>query len=179
MAEEQNEEAVEEGKGGGLPMGMIIKGAIMVVLPMVLGLVVFLFIIKPRLPEGAEPEPVDLVTDIIPAGEFLHTFPSERVHLLVDDPDMGGVMMMYDVGLAVDSEATSVLIGEQSLRFTGMIADLHKNRTQDEMNDALVQKSIEKQILQGTNDLLRRLSPDADPPMRAVQVFHKFQIVPI
>ena len=179
MAEEQKEEA-QEAKQGSPLIGLIIKGGIMVLLPMVLGLVVFLFVLYPRFNTESVDDPILVEDDIIPLSEVIVDLEEQRVHLIIDDPDAGGAIMLYTVSIVVDREESAAIVsGPQTARFSGMIAELHKNRTQDEMNDALVQKSIEKQILQGTNDLLHRLAPEADPPHRAVQVFHKFQIVPL
>jgi len=174
MAEEQNADN-QQAPGGSRILRMVIVGGIIVLVPAILGLVTFNFVIQPLLAEGAtkEEQPPD---DIIPPTAATIEFPEMQGAVIPEDPNTAAPVLLYQVGMAVDKPETASLVESKMTYFKAMIAKLHRNRTRSELNDAYVQESIRKQARQEANILLNRMAPEGDHEV--LEVMHlKFAIL--
>ncbi len=159
MAEEQQDVAQGEKKSNKM-VGVLIMGGIVILVPAILALVVFQFILRPMLhsPEATVKEPVEQVEEI-PAGTVTIDFPEAQATVLTDDPDSSSPLLIYQVSMACSPDALT-LIETNKAWFTAMLNKLHRNRTWSELNDPYIQETILKQAKQEANLLLKKLVPN-------------------
>lgn len=158
MAEELNEEAGGEKKSS--LMGTIILLVIALLVPALLGLGLYMVVLKPKLTmeTTAAATPTD---DIPPFPETMQTVVFDETHVTVqtEDPDLAAPLLIMQVALSCADGPTSALIDSKKEYFAAEILSVHQGRTRAELNDPLVQNSILEQIRQRSNILLKRLSP--------------------
>ncbi|MBI1318624.1 MAG: hypothetical protein GC168_06715 [Candidatus Hydrogenedens sp.] len=158
MAQDENASP----KGGSPLVRWIIMGGFVVLVPTILALLVFQFILRPMLSGEAAPPPEPEISDAIPEGAVPLEFAESQGAVLPDSPDLTAPILMYRVAMVCDSQLTSDLITAQMVYFTAMLDKLHRNRTRSELSDPQVQATILKRAEQEANTLLKRLSPKED-----------------
>ena len=174
MAEEQNEDQ-EQKKSSPLLMNLIMVAAVVLV-PAILGLVTFKFVLMPALDTGEE-EALTEVTDLISADVVIVDF-DEAQATVNAGADTVPPVLIYKVALACANAETAQLILARKSWFTSMIGKLHRNRTESELSDPIIQESILKQVKQEANRLLKKFAPD--DAMQVIQVMHvKYAIFPL
>ena len=178
MAEEeqQNEEQEQvEKKPSKLLMNLIMVAAVVLV-PAILGLLTFKFILMPALDTGEE-EVVTEVVDTISAEVVIVDFDEAQATVNAGANTVPPVLI-YKVALACANAETAQLILARKSWFTSMIGKLHRNRTESELSDPIIQESILKQVKQEANRLLKKFAPD--DAMQVIQVMHvKYAIFPL
>lgn len=70
------------------------------------------------------------------------------------------------------NEATAQIVEGHKARFKNMGDELHSYRTRNELNDPLVKQSIQRQIVDKANQILRHLQAEPNPANRIAAVFH-------
>lgn len=174
-------------------VGYLTMGAMVVIVPLVLALVVFQFVVKPMLAPAAEAEHAEEHAeeeheDAIPETATPIEFPETQASVLSDDPDLAAPVLIYKVAMIVDTPETAALIsggggGEhggggasKQVFFTAMLDKLHRNRTRSELSDPQVQETILKQARQEANNLLKRLAPEHEHKVLDV-MYVKFGLI--
>jgi len=174
MAQETNAAA----KGGSPLVRWIIVGGFVVLVPTVLALLVFQFILRPMLSGEAPPPPAPVVEGVIPMGAVPLEFAEVQSSVLPDSPDSAAPILMYRIAVICDSPETSALVTAQMVYFQAMLDKLHRGRTRSELNDPQVQATILKRAEQEANTLLKRLAPEMDYKVLEV-MYTKFGIIDI
>ena len=175
MAEEQNTEQEEKKPSSPLVKNGILFGLAMVV-PMLIALAIFNFVIMPKVGDGAEEEDGPDIVDPFVATMTEVTFTEQQVSVRTEDPDMVAPLLIFQITLMCQDGATATLVETRKSLFTAMILQYHQGRTRSELNDPLVRNSILEQIKQQANVLLRRLQPEAE--LMVLEALHvKYTIV--
>jgi hypothetical protein len=174
MAQETNAPA----KSGSPLLRWLILGGFVVLVPTVLALLVFQFILRPMLSGEAPAAPEPVVEGVIPAGAVPLEFAEVQSSVLPDSPDVAAPLLMYRIAMICDGPETSALITAQMVYFQAMLDKLHRGRTRQELNDPQVQATILKRAEQEANTLLKRLAPDLDHTVLEV-MYTKFGIIDI
>ncbi len=149
----------------GVALGVILTFAI-------IGLVVFRFVIQPRLETDPNKQAAtaNQNTVIVPFEEAFTT-------VIMPSENMLASTLLYKVSIECSNQETADLVTGHMPRFVAMIRKLHSYKTRAELDDPLVEESIRKQILQEGNALLDELQGGENPKNRIVAVYHeKFYI---
>ncbi|MFP6584046.1 MAG: hypothetical protein VCD00_16015 [Candidatus Hydrogenedentota bacterium] len=179
MAEEVNEEtaeeaAAEEKKSGG-KIGLILI-AVALLVAVGGGLSIYFFVIAPRLapPIDEDMFAIDGPEEYIPEFPQFVYFESSFVHLMREGNGPAAILL-YKVTFECENEATVFEIETHRARFIDMLLKLHGSRTREEVDDILIfEKSIQSQILQRANDILKRISQDSDGASpKITAIFHE------
>ncbi|MCX5758048.1 MAG: hypothetical protein NTU83_06005 [Candidatus Hydrogenedentes bacterium] len=81
------------------------------------------------------------------------------------------------MSMVCENEETKTLVEKNKQWFVAMLADMHRGRTREELNDTTVQKSIREQAKEEANSLLRRFLVKPNPEIKVIQVLHtKFTV---
>ena len=158
MAEEPNDEK----KGGSPIVRYAAVGGLVILVPTILALLVFQFILRPMLGSETPPEPEEVIEGVIPAGAVPLSLPEVQGAVLPDDPDSVAPVLIYQVAFICADQITSDMITANMVYFQAMIDKLHRNRTRSELNDPQVQTTILKRAEQEANTWLKRLAPESD-----------------
>lgn len=174
MAEPQQEAVTPtEETGGKRSIFRMLGVALGVVLTFaIIGLVVFRFVIQPRLePDTAEhAATVNKNAVMVPFDEAFTT-------VIMPSENMLASTLLYKVSLECSNQETADLVTSHMPQFVALIRKLHSYKTRAELDDPLVEESIRKQILQEGNALLDELQGGENPENRIVAVYHeKFYI---
>lgn len=167
-AEEQ--EKTGSGGGGKLKKILVIAGA--VILPVIAAAVVFMFVISPMLNKSNEDKEDEKKEIKIPITVVTVRFDSAFATVLKSDPELPASQLMFTVDLECLNTTTQNLVMAHRPRFTHMINSLHEFRTREELDDRLVKETIEKQILQKANAILRQLQEEPTDEIKVTAVFH-------
>jgi flagellar basal body-associated protein FliL len=175
MAEEQKAEEEGEKKSSTLIKNLIMLcGAILV--PAIIAVGVFNFVLKPKLGGEEEVDKGPVVTNAFPETMGNVTFDKQQISVQTDDPDVVAPLLITKITLSCQDDATITMVGLHKDHFAAMILKLHQGRTRTELNDPLVQNSIREQIKQQANNLLGRLSPEME--LKVLEALHvEFMIV--
>jgi flagellar basal body-associated protein FliL len=135
------------------------------------GLLVFRFVVQPRLNTDPNVQP-RVILNTIPVP-FEETFTT----VIMPSENMLASTLLYKVSMECSDQATADLIAKYRPRFVAMIRKLHSYKTRAELDDPLVEESIRKQILQEANALIAEIQGGENPKNRIVAVYHeKFYI---
>lgn len=141
-------------------MSWIVMGGLVLLVPLVLALLVFQFVLRPMLGSDAAIAPAAPVVDnVYPVGAMALEFAEVQAAVLPDEPDLAAPVLLYRVAFVCVDAPTHALITAEQVYFTAMLDKLHRNRTRSELNDPQVQETILKQARQEANTLLKRLAP--------------------
>ena len=182
MAEETAPETKEAKKGSPLVKNIIL-GVAAVIVPAIIALVVFLFVLKPMLAApGADghgetkvEEEKESEEGLSPEVEVME-FQESQATLVPPSPDAGAPVLTYQVAFTCKNHETAVLIEEKKPLFVAMIAKFHRNRTRTELNDPYVQDTLLKQIKEGANTLLKQLAEKKNNVAVVDAIYVKFAI---
>jgi flagellar basal body-associated protein FliL len=157
--------------GGGLlrTAGMI---AAIVVLAGLSGLAAYAFVLAPLLRSEIT---LEAAADTIPISAVEVPFETTYVNLLMPSEDMPASMLLFAITLSCANQATADIIRLHRARFSDVIMKLHDGRTRSEvMSDPRVLKeSIQKQVVQETNQVLRRLQGNqVNEHIRVIDALH-------
>jgi flagellar basal body-associated protein FliL len=171
LAEEQDKAG---GKSSGLVRNIIIAGIIILV-PAILALVIYNFIISPIVAGNSDAEAPPEKIETIPAEAMSFVFPEAQATVLSTESDVSSPLLIYQVALVCADQATWALVEAKQTWFESLINKLHRNRTRQELNDPVVQETILKQSKQEANQLLRKFNPGGTEEI--LEVMHvKFAI---
>lgn len=171
-----DEKEAKAKKSGG--MGGIIITVVIALVSAGAGMGVYKFVLAPRLDAGKEKAPVEAEgSDVIPATAVTIDLPETQTAVANSDPNAPTSVLMYSVSIVCQNEETKVLVEKNKQWFVAMLADLHRGRTRDELDDTAVQKSIREQAKEESNSLLRRFQAKPNPEIKVIQVLHtKFTV---
>jgi hypothetical protein len=179
MAEEQ-----EAAGGKRSPLvNYLIMGALAVVVPSVLAVLVFQFVLKPMLSPSeeaahAEEDHHAEVADAYPVGASPVELPETQAAVLSDDPELAAPVLIYKVAMVAADEHSMHILTEKQVFFIAMLDKLHRNRTRSELNDPQTQEAILKQAKQEANLLLKKLDPTVHDGVLDV-MYVKFGLIDI
>jgi len=155
MAEPSKEEAKPSAKGKS-SLTPIIIGAVAVLGAVIVAVVVFNFVLRPRLTDAKPPEPEKKESDI-PATAVTVPFDEAFTTVLMPSPDMPASTLLYKVSLECSNAAAAAKVKANMARFTSIIRKFHSYKSRQELDDPLVEQSIAKQIQQEANKVLKEL----------------------
>ncbi|NJL73305.1 MAG: hypothetical protein HC888_18100 [Candidatus Competibacteraceae bacterium] len=154
-------------------LSKLIPVVIVVLVSAVLALVLFNFVVRPRLGPGAvEPE---VPADTIPAEAMIYEMAEAQATVMVDSPDQAAPLLIYQLALVCKDQMTYTLIETRKAFFSARLTELFRNRTRSELNDPYVQESIRKQAMQKANAEIRKFSPGGSEEVLEV-LYLKFAI---
>ena len=171
MAEEakKTEEPAEASGGISkllLPVGLVLVAAIG-------GLATYLFVLSPMLAVDPNEEQARAAEDALPAQPVFVSLPDGFVNV-IRDGEMPASILVYGVSLECNNDATALLVQTHLARFVDIISKLHDSRTRSELDDTLLMKeSIQRQAVQKSNDLLRRLQEKPRDDIKITAVLHQ------
>lgn len=175
MADEEIQEQTEEKPSGG-GIGKIILVLVVALVAAIGGLATYLFVLKPMLEASAlVAEAVE--EDPIPLAPVYIEFPQTPVNV-IRDGEAPAATLLFGVTLECENEVTSQLVTRYQALFVDMINKLHDSRTRAELDDVLlIKESIQRQLMQKTNDLLKRLQGESADNIRITSVLHHTFVV--
>lgn len=158
--------------------------AVALMLPAMLGLIVFRLVILPRVTADetatAESGPVaEETTEYTPEMQILE-LPEDQATVTPPNFDAASPLLMYKVALTCANAQTVSVIESYKPMFIALVAKLHRNRTRAELADPFVQETILKQVREEANALLQKLTSKSDNKnlIRVIEaVYVKFTIV--
>jgi len=179
MAEEQEAAAPKRSSLA----GYLIMGTLVLVVPLVLAVLVFQFVLTPILsPEAEDAHAAEdhhaVPDDAYPEGAMPVEFPDTQAAVLSDDPELAAPVLLYKVAMVAMDEHTQHVVTEKQVFFVAMLDKLHRNRTRSELNDPQVQESILRQAKLEANNLLKKLDPTAHDGVLDV-MYVKFGLIDI
>ncbi len=172
MAEEVNEERPEKEASGAVGKIILILGVVLVAA--IAGLATYLFVLSPMLDEAAEVAASEQVSDEdpIPLEPVVVEFPQTPVNV-IREGQAPASMLLFGVTLECENQETAALVTKHQARFRDMINKRHDSRTRSELDDVLlIKKSIQKQIKQKANDMLKQMQEEPADNIRITAVFH-------
>ena len=174
MADAQDAEPKDK-KASNAMVGTAVRLGLIILVPAVLALLLFFFLVKPMLAPTDLSAPADQV-DTIPATAVTITFDETQATVLTDNAAGPAPLLVYQVAMACSDSPTMATIEGKKAWFTSMVNRLHRNRSRAELNDPTVQEAILRQARQEANQLLKRLAPGASGEV--IEVMHlKYTIV--
>ncbi len=170
------EEPVEVKKKSSFIMNAVLFSAALLV-PAIIGLVVFKLWLLPTL---SGPAPADKVVQAVdeafPIGMTDVVFEEIQVAVQSDDPDVVPPLLLVKVAFSCATPETAAKVTEKKPYFEAEILKYHQGRTRSELNDPMVQNSIQEQIKQQSNILLKKMDPMVE--MTVLRVMH-LKYIPI
>jgi hypothetical protein len=87
---------------------------------------------------------------------------------------MPASILVYGVSVECNNAETATLVQTHLARFVDIINKLHDSRTRSELDNTLLMKeSIQRQAVQKSNDLLRRLQEKPRDDIKITAVLHQ------
>jgi len=175
MADEQHPEdgAQEAAPSRNIVFTIAIVAAIIIV-PTALALLTLRFATQGLAgPGGVNGAPV--ANDLIPASVQTVQFDQQYTAVLRESEDYPASTFAFKVAFDVTSPQTAALIDRHRARFHATIVEVHSFRSRAELEDPLVKQSIQRNIRDKANELLRRLG--ASESDRVLDVFHEQYVV--
>ena len=164
------EEPVEVKKKSSFIMNAVLFSAALLV-PAIIGLVVFKMWLLPTLSGPAPAEEVVVAVDeAFPIGMTDVVFDDIQVSVMSDDPDVVPPLLVVKVAFSCATPETAAKVTEKKPYFEAEILKYHQGRTRAELNDPMVQNSILEQIKQQSNILLKKMDPLVE--MSILRVMH-------
>lgn len=130
-------------------------------------LLLYRFVIQPRLSSEAREVP-EVPSSSVPV-------PFERASTSVvmpPDSNMPASLLQYRVTLLVSNQRTADIIKANESWFTDMLRELHSGHPRDKVDDPMLLKSIQKQALLKSNEILNTIQGGENPNNRVLKVFH-------
>lgn len=176
MADEeqtQQQPAPKAAKGGlvktiGLAAGVLVVAIVAAVL-------VWLMVLNPMLnkKEGPEPDPG------IPETAQWYSFEESTVHVVMPPgSNLPASYLLYQVDLLVSDAETAAVIEGNLAWFEDEIRKLHSHLSRESLDEPMLEESIQAQILQRCNEVLKSIMGDKMGEHRVLEVKHrKFSVV--
>ncbi len=134
----------------------ILIGLSSVLVAVIIAVVVFNFVLRPRLADSTAPEAPKHESEI-PAAAVTVPFDEAFTTVIMQSPDMPASTLLYKVSLECSNAAAAAKVKANMPRFIAIIRKFHSYRTRQELDDPLVEQSIAKQIQQEANKILKEL----------------------
>lgn len=169
MAEEKAAPAPDV-KAKTSPLFFIIAAAGTVLVAATAAVLVFAFVIKPRMAAATEEKaPTSPLANAVSVP-----FDEAYVTLIMESPDIPSSILQYKVTMDVSNQETADLIARFKPRFIALIREAHSYRRRDEMtSDPMLEKSILRQVQQESNKMLQELQPTPKEQNRIIDVYHE------
>ncbi len=173
MADEQQEPTPAPKASSSLVKSLIILG-IVILVPAILGLVTFQFVLRPMLGKDSTTQ-TEFEYDVIPPTAVTLEFQEDQVSVLTDDPNVSSPLLIYQIAMVCKNAQTASLIQDRLPHFRAKILQLHRNRMRSELNDPYMQDTLLRQSRQEANILLRQFDPHGSQEVLDV-MYTKFTI---
>jgi flagellar basal body-associated protein FliL len=138
-------------------LSKLIPIVIVVLVSAVLALVLFNFVLRPRL--GTQEAAEEIPSDSIPPETMIYEMAEAQATVIADSPDQAAPLLIYQLALVCKDQMTYTLVETRKAFFSARLTELFRNRTRSELNDPYVQESIRKQAAQKANAEIRKFSP--------------------
>ncbi len=176
MPEEKKKTEVEAPKGGGMGRILLLVGVVLVAA--IGGLATYLFVLAPVLKDpDAHEEAKAHDEHEMPAHPVAVELPNVVVNVMRDG-DGPSAMLQFGVTLECNNADTAHLVDAHKARFVDIVNKLHDSRSRKELDDTLlIKESIQRQALQKTNELLKKLQKKPNDEIKITAVFHQTFVV--
>ena len=134
----------------------IIIGLSSVLVAVIIAVVVFNFVLRPRLADPTIPVEPKHESEI-PATAVTVPFDEAFTTVIMPSPDIPASTLLYKVSLECSNAAAAAKVKANVPRFPAIIRKFHSYRSRQELDDPLVEQSIAKQIQQEANKILKEL----------------------
>lgn len=175
MAEEQQTpEAPPKAKGGLMKMIGLAAGVLVVAL--VAAIVAWFLVLKPMIEDEGDSPPPD---PGIPETAVWYNFDEATVHVVMPPgSNLPASYLLYQVDLLVSSQTTYDVIDVNRAWFEDEIRKLHSHLSRESLDEPMLEQSIQAQILQRSNEVLKTILGDRLGDNRVLQVKHRrFSVV--
>jgi flagellar basal body-associated protein FliL len=180
-------EEPKKAKGSSKMVGTIITLAVVIIVPAVLALAAWFYVVRPMVsgpaPSETAPKEEEVKKEESLALAVAHDFKEAQVSVAVEDPQASAPLLIFQVSFVCNSAETAELVKTKESLFVAMLLKLHSNRTRSELNDPYVCETILRQAKQEANALLKRVKPAEEekseaPEPEVLEVMHiKFAII--
>ncbi|MBI4560293.1 MAG: hypothetical protein HY706_22115 [Candidatus Hydrogenedentes bacterium] len=174
MADEPKAAALAAG-GTGIVTKLLIWGGTAVVAIVAAG-ATYQFALAPMLKTEEKPAaPQEVDPNAISPTAATVDFDESFANVIMPDTNMLASLLVFKVSFECSNPETAAIVTVFKTRFNDMITQVHSFRTRQELNDPSVKESIQKQILQKSNDTLKKIQEgqgNVDPKIRITAVFH-------
>ncbi|HOD49577.1 MAG TPA: hypothetical protein PLM14_02495 [Candidatus Hydrogenedentes bacterium] len=158
-------------------VSMLIWLGVAVMVAAIAAVVLYLFVLKPRLSEdgGARSSPAADAGDKLNPNAVTVDFDDAVASVkMPTDSQLPAAMLLFAVSLECNNQMTADLLEKHRARFTDMINKQHEFRTRAELDDPRVKADIQRTILMEANTILKQLQPAAiNPQIQVTAVFHR------
>ncbi|HIJ66288.1 MAG TPA: hypothetical protein HPP77_10100 [Candidatus Hydrogenedentes bacterium] len=144
--------------------------AAIVMVAAIAALLIYGRVIAPMFAEDADQSSAN---ERIPSTAVSLEFEQSTTHMIMPEPDMPASYLAFKVTLVCANPRTAALIEKQRPLFRSTINNCHSFLHRDDCDDRALQESVQKQILQKANELLRELQERPDPEIRVIRVVHE------
>jgi flagellar basal body-associated protein FliL len=182
MADKKEKQAEVPQKGGGGGMGRLIMMAGVVLVAAIGGLATYLFVLAPVLKDPAAEHGEAHAEehgeeDHVPHHAEMIELPTVVVNV-IREGDGPAPYLQFGVTLECSDHATAQLVERYKARFVDIINKLHDSRTRKELDDTLlIKESIQRQAMQKTNELLKKLQEKPSDDVKITAVLHHTFVV--
>lgn len=181
MADKKEKKAeVPQTSGGG--MGRLLMMAGVVLVAAIGGLATYLFILAPVLKEpeaahGEEHAEEHGDEEHVPHHAEMIELPTVVVNVMREG-NGPSTYLQFGVTLECSDHSTAQLVERYKARFIDIINKLHDSRTRKELEDTLlIKESIQRQAMQKTNELLKKLQEKPSEDVKITAVLHHTFVV--
>ena len=147
MADEKQEKADRKGLSPLIIIGVVVAGAA------VLGLALFIFVLRPRL--MADPDE----NTQKPLGAFFVSFANLQLTGLADSRDELPSILQTDVTLACDSAETAAIVETNRPYFEGLLVELYSSKTRTQLSDPFERDLVKAEAVRKCNAMLDEVAP--------------------
>lgn len=139
------------------------------------GIGVYATVIAPKL-SGEKPK--EAPKDKVPPTAKSVAFEEDVITILAPEKGAPAPMLLYSMSLLCSDEEAAKLVEADKAYFKEMLADLHRYKKREELDDPLIKEGIKKEALKKSNERLERLQVEPKEEVRVLDVFHtKFTVV--
>ncbi len=178
MPEEKKKAGAEAPKGGGMGRILLLVGVVLVAA--IGGLATYLFVLAPVLKDpaaGGHEEAKAHEEHDVPEHPESIALPNVVVNVMREG-DGPSALLSFSVTLECNNADTKHVVEAHQARFVDIINKLHESRTRKELDDTLlIKESIQRQALQKTNELLKKLQHEPDDEIKITAVLHQNFVV--
>jgi len=159
-------------KPSGNMLKFAVAGALIILVSATGGFLTYTFVLAPALEDEQPVKTENRGEEPIPASAVPFDFDEAQATVLPSDPDAAAPLLLYRVSMVCADDKTRMVIEQNQQWFVAMLADLHSDKTREEINSPGMRDSIRKQAMKEANSLLRRLQKDPDPEIRVIEVLY-------
>ncbi len=169
MAEENEARGEDAPQKKGSPVFTLAIVALILTVPIIAALVTWAFVLRPALnPPSVEAGAARQQDEQMPRTVTPVAFDDGLTNVLRENEDYPASILMYKVAMDASNAETAAMIEAHKPRVNAIISDMHKYHTRRDLEDPLVQRSIQKQIMDKTNEYLRKLGAGEGDEVLAV-----------